>query len=135
MLNQEEPEKTRSEYIIGKILLYFSLSGMVSAFGLSLFFQINEEPYITFSKNIAKLFHKVLPWATIDNLPFSLFFIFLLLIFFQQFYLPTREQDKISRTEKKLKHSLKQLQKEGLGDGFHAKEIRRQLEELSLNGG
>ncbi len=135
MLNQEEPEKTRAEYIIGKILLYFSLSGMVSAFGLSLLFQINEEPYITFSKNIVKLFHKVLPWTTIDNLSFSLFFIFLLLIFFQQFYLPTREQDKISRTEKRLKHSLKQLEKEGLGDGFHAKEIRRQLDELSLNSG
>ncbi len=135
MLNQGEPEKTRAEYIIGKILLYFSLSGMVSAFGLSLFFQINEEPYITFSKNIVKLFHKFLPWTTIDNLSFSLFFIFLILIFFQQFYLPTREQDKISRTEKSLKHSLKQLEKEGLGDGFHAKEIRRQLDELSLNSG
>ena len=133
MLNSEEPEKTRTEYIIGKIILYFSLSGMVFAFGLSLFFQINEEPYIAHSKNIVKLFQKILPWITINNLSFSLFFIFLLLIFFQQFYLPTPEQDKISRTKKKLEHSLKKLEKEGLGDGFHAKEIRRQLEELSYN--
>lgn len=135
MLNSEEPEKTRAEHIIGKILLYFSLSGMVFAFVLSLFFQISEKPYITHSKNIVKLFQKILPWTTIDNLSFSLFCIFLLLVFFQQFYLPTREQDKISRTKKKLKRSLKQLEIEGLGDGFHAKEIRRQLEELSHNSG